>query len=70
MAFSRPARIALWTGAALLGVFVLLVATVLIVPNTEGGRAYIVRKLSEVTDGKVRLAWAAARRLPLTTYRA
>jgi len=56
MAFSRPARIALWTGAALLGVFVLLVATVLIVPNTEGGRAYIVRKLSEVTDGKVRLA--------------
>jgi translocation and assembly module TamB len=35
---------------------VLLLGTVLIVPNTDGGRAYIVRKLSEVTDGKVRLA--------------
>ena len=43
------------SGAALLGLLVLLVGTVLIVPNTEGGRAYIVRKLSEVTDGKVRL---------------
>src|ERR1700742_3500191 len=52
---SRAARIALWTGAGLLAVLVLLVGTVLIVPNTEGGRAYIVRKLSEVTDGKVRL---------------
>jgi translocation and assembly module TamB len=52
---SRPLRIALWIGAGLLGVLVLLLGTVLIVPNTEGGRAYIVRKLSEVTDGKVRL---------------
>jgi translocation and assembly module TamB len=34
---------------------VLLLGTVLIVPNTEAGRAFIVRKLSEVTDGKVRL---------------
>lgn len=56
MAVSRPVRIALWTGAALLGVLVLLVGTVLVVPNTEGGRAFIVRKLPEVTDGKVRLA--------------
>jgi translocation and assembly module TamB len=55
MAVSRPVRIALWMGAALLGILVLLVGTVLIVPNTEGGRAYIVRKLSAVTDGKVRL---------------
>src|SRR3569833_1486245 len=53
---SRPAKIGRWIGAGLLGVLVLLVGIVLIVPNTEGGRAFIVRKLSEVTDGKVRLA--------------
>src|ERR1700742_258886 len=52
---SRAARIALWTGAGLLAVLVLLLGTVHIAPNTEGGRAYIVRKLSDVTDGKVRL---------------
>src|SRR3954465_14808506 len=52
---SRQAKTGLWIGAGLLGVLLLLVGTVLIVPNTEGGRAYIVRKLSEVTDGKVRL---------------
>jgi len=52
---SRQAKIGLWIGAGLLGVLLLLVGTVLIVPNTEGGRFYIVRKLSEVTDGKVRL---------------
>lgn len=53
---SRPARIALWTGAGLLGVVLLLVSAVLIIPNTDSGRAYIVRKLSDVTDGKVRIA--------------
>jgi translocation and assembly module TamB len=53
---SRPLKIALWTGAGLLATLVLLIGVALIVPNTEGGRAYIVRKLSEVTDGKVRLA--------------
>jgi len=52
----RPARIAFWAGAGLLGVVLLLVSAVLIIPNTDSGRAYIVRKLSEVTDGKVRLA--------------
>lgn len=52
---SRPLRIASWIGAGLLGVLVLVLGTVLIVPNTEGGRAFVVRKLSELTDGKVRL---------------
>src|SRR3954471_8210832 len=52
---SRPSKIGLWIGAGLLGVLLLLVGTVLIISNTEGGRAYLVRKLSEVTDGKVRL---------------
>jgi hypothetical protein len=31
---SRPAKIGLWIGAGLLGVLLLLVGTVLIVPNT------------------------------------
>jgi translocation and assembly module TamB len=53
---SRRAKIGLWAGAGFLGVLVLLVSIVLIVPNTEGGRAFIVRKLFAVTDGKVRLA--------------
>src|SRR3954465_5777639 len=52
---SRQAKTGLWIGAGLLGVLLLLVGTVLIIPNTEGGRAYLVRKLSEVTEGKVRL---------------
>ena len=53
---ARPAKIALWTGAGLLGLLVLLICIVLIVPNTEVGRSFILRKVSEVTDGKVRLA--------------
>src|SRR3569833_367770 len=52
----RPAKIALWTGVGLLGVLILLISIVLIVPNTDGGREFIVRKVSEVTEGKVRLA--------------
>jgi translocation and assembly module TamB len=52
---SRPVKIAVWTGVGLLSVLVLLVAIVLIVPNTESGRAFISREASKLTDGEVRL---------------
>ncbi|HEY6923226.1 MAG TPA: hypothetical protein VI653_07155, partial [Steroidobacteraceae bacterium] len=52
---TRPAKIALWTGGGLLGLLVLLVGIVFILPNTEGGRAWISRKASELTDGQVRI---------------
>ena len=52
---SRPVKIALWSGAGLLAVLVLLVSIVLVVPNTESGRAFISREASELTQGQVRL---------------
>jgi translocation and assembly module TamB len=52
---SRPAKISLWIGAGLLMVLALLVGTVFIVPNTDSGRAFIVREAAQLTNGQVRL---------------
>ena len=52
----RPARIAIGVVAGLVGLLVLVLAAVLIVPNTDGGRALIIRETAALTDGKVRLA--------------
>jgi len=43
-------------GAGLLGVLAIMVGALLIVPNTDGGRAFIVRQTAALTDGQVRLA--------------
>jgi translocation and assembly module TamB len=53
---SRPAKIAIWAGAALLAALLLVMSAALIIPNTEGGRALITRKLADLTDGQVRIA--------------
>jgi translocation and assembly module TamB len=53
---SRPAKIAVWVAAGLLGLLVILVAAVLIIPNTEGGRAFIAREVSDMTRGEVRIS--------------
>ncbi|HTV80667.1 MAG TPA: translocation/assembly module TamB domain-containing protein [Steroidobacteraceae bacterium] len=52
----RPARIASAVAAGLLGLMVLVIAAVLVIPNTTGGRALIIRETAALTDGKVRLA--------------
>src|SRR3569833_4639723 len=52
---SRPVKIALWTGAGLVALLVLLASIALIVPSTENGRAFISREASELTQGQVRL---------------
>lgn len=53
---SRPVRIGLWIGAGVLGLLALILGAALIVPNTEPGRAYIARKLADLTEGRVRVA--------------
>src|SRR5215472_17379709 len=51
----RPMKIAIWTAAGVLALFVLLVSAVLVVGNTEWGRALVVRVTPEVTQGQVHL---------------
>src|SRR6201995_5383361 len=53
---SRPVKTAMWAGGILLAALLLLVSAILIIPNTDGGRAFIARKVSDLTDGQVRLA--------------
>jgi translocation and assembly module TamB len=55
MNMRRTAKIAAWTAGGLLGVVVLLVCGVLLVGNTESGRAYLVKMTSQLTEGKVQL---------------
>lgn len=52
---SRPLKIAAWTGVGLLTLLLLLVALILIIPNTESGRAFISREISKLSQGEVRL---------------
>jgi autotransporter translocation and assembly factor TamB len=55
MNMRRTAKIAAWTAGGLLGLVVLLVCGVLLVGNTESGRAYVVKMTSQLTEGKVQL---------------
>ena len=51
----RALKIAAWTLGSLLALLVLLVIAVLIVGNTESGRALLVRTTTRLTDGHVQL---------------
>ena len=53
---SRPAKMAVWAGAGLLGLLLVIVAAALIIPNTDGGRALIERKTSDLTQGRIRIS--------------
>jgi translocation and assembly module TamB len=50
-----PVKIATWTAAGVLALIVLLISAVLVVGNTEWGRAFIVRLTPEVTQGHIHL---------------
>jgi translocation and assembly module TamB len=52
----RALKITAWTAAVLAALIVLLLGTVLIVGNTESGRAFIVRETAQLTKGHVQLA--------------
>src|SRR5262245_12140767 len=52
---SRPAKIAVWSGASLLGLLLLLLGAALIIPNTESGRAFITRETAQLTKDRVHL---------------
>jgi translocation and assembly module TamB len=52
----RALKISAWILGSLLSLIVVLVAAILIIGNTEGGRALIVRLTSQVTDGKVQIS--------------
>lgn len=52
----RALKISAWTGAALALLLVVLVSAVLIVGNTNGGRALIERLTARFTDGNVQLS--------------
>ena len=52
----RGLKITAWTLGSLLALLMLLVIAVLIIGNTESGRALIVRTTSRLTDGHVQLA--------------
>jgi translocation and assembly module TamB len=51
----RPIKISLWALGSVVGLILLLGAAVLIIANTEGGRAFITRTTSRLTDGHVQL---------------
>lgn len=51
----RPLKISLWVLGSLLGLVLVLVAAVLVIANTDSGRALIVRTTSRLTDGQVQL---------------
>jgi translocation and assembly module TamB len=52
----RALKITAWTVGSLLALVALLVIAVLIIGNTVGGRAFIVRTTDRLTDGHVQLA--------------
>src|SRR5690348_8526933 len=52
----RGVKIAAWAAAALLGMVVLLLGALLVVGNTQSGRAFMVRITAQLTHGHVRLA--------------
>ncbi len=52
----RALKIPAWTLGSLLLLGVLLVGALLIVGNSESGRALIIRQTSSLTDGHVQLA--------------
>ena len=52
----RALKISAWVVGSLLALVALLVIAVLIVGNTESGRALVVRMTSRLTDGHVQLA--------------
>jgi translocation and assembly module TamB len=52
----RGAKIAVWVAAGLLTLVVLLLGTLMVIGNTESGRALIVRVTAQLTKGHVRLA--------------
>ena len=51
----RPLKISLWVLGSLLGLVLLLLGTVLVIANTDSGRAFIARTTSSLTDGHVQL---------------
>jgi translocation and assembly module TamB len=51
----RSVKIAAWTAGGLVGFIVLLIGTVLLLGNTERGRALLVRLTTQVTHGQVQL---------------
>ena len=53
---SRALKISAWTLGSLLLLVVILVGTVLIIGNTESGRALIIRTTTRLTDGHVQLS--------------
>jgi translocation and assembly module TamB len=52
----RALKISAWTVGSLLALIVLLLCALLIIGNTESGRALIVRTTASLTDGHVQLA--------------
>jgi translocation and assembly module TamB len=52
----RALKISAWSAAGLLALLALLIGTVLVIGNTESGRALIVRLTSQLTKGHVQLA--------------
>src|SRR5438552_13673758 len=52
----QAVKIAAWTVGALLGVIVLAFSALLIIGNTESGRALVVRMTPRLTQGHVQLA--------------
>ena len=51
----RPLKISLWVLGSLLGLVLLLLGAVLVIANTDSGRAFIARTTSSLTDGHVQL---------------
>ena len=51
----RPLKISLWVLGSLLGLVLLLVGAVLVIANTDSGRAFIARTTSSLTHGHVQL---------------
>ena len=51
----RPLKVSLWVLGSLLGLIVILVSAVLVVANTDSGRAFIARTTGRLTDGQVQL---------------
>ena len=52
----RALKISAWTLGSLLALLLVLVGALLIIGNTESGRAFIVRTTNRLTDGHVQLA--------------
>src|ERR1700738_5156860 len=52
----RGLKIAAWSAAVLAAVILLLLGALLIIGNTDSGRAFIVRVTAQLTKGHVKLA--------------